>query len=167
MKHGVILSAIALAEDASTDVYEKILDKKKRKYIPLMVDRAVKVGSVKLLEAMTAHKTCKKYTGKIKQAQEAARAIGEYRNMFMDKQDKSKEPIGPLVPVFGTGSGAEEGYRSGYAVVKISSEGEISMLYQGNPFGGSNNFQPLLSGYTVPAYMGWKPVESYALVLAK
>jgi len=167
MSHGVIITALVMAENDSVDIYNKILDEKKRKYIPLMIDRAVKVGGVQLLEAMSDHKTCKKSLDEIQKGLAAAKFIAQYRNMFMDKLEKSNEPIGPLLPLFCPGQGAEEGFRPGYAVVKVSAEGDISLLYNGNPFGGSSDFENALRGHTVPAYMDWKPVESYALVLAK
>lgn len=82
----------------------------------------------------------------------------------MDKVDKATTPIGPLIPVTGTGTG-REGFRAAYAVVKVSETGDMSILTLEKPHGGSDNLKQLISGVTLPAWQNWKPVESYALVL--
>jgi hypothetical protein len=163
--HGLILSAISVAGKNSTDIYKSILDKKKKKYLPLLVDRAIQVGGVQLLESMAGHRTAKRYKAEISFAMSVAKAVAKYRDRFMDQVPQDKTPIGPVLPINGTGTGKED-YRAAYAVVQVTAEGDIKLLSHDKPYGGDDNLQTLLTGKTQPAYLDWKPVESYALVIA-
>lgn len=167
VQHGAIVTAIAMCENDSGDVYETILDLKKRKYVPQMIDRAIKVGGVNLLEIMAQHKTSKKkFAGEIAKALEAARVIARYRGKFLDKQPAQKLLIGPLFPRTGTGTSAESGYRAAYAVARIDASGQVSLAAHQAPFGTSDNLKDLIKGVTLPAYLDWEPVECYILVVA-
>lgn len=163
--HGQIVTALAMVEADATDVYKDMLDNKRKKYVPLMIDRAIQVGGVQLLELMKSHKTCKKFKAQISYAMAPARAIASHRAKFIDNCDIKTTPTGPLVPFTGSGVG-RDGYRSAYAVVHISETGELSVLSHDKPYGGTDNLKDLLSGVTLPAYKDWKPTESYVLVVA-
>ena len=107
---GVIMCAILMAENESTDVYEKILDMRKRKWVPMLIDRAVQVGGVDLLELMAQHKTTKKkFVVEISSGLTAAKSIAQYRSRFMDMSDPTTTPLGAVVPFTGKGSGSAEG----------------------------------------------------------
>ena len=162
--NGVILSAIAMAESSGADIYTPILDGKRRKFFPLMIDRAIQVGGVTLLDAMASHRAARKFGDLIAQAKPAASAIARYRGQFMDTLDKTSAPIGPLLPRHGSGNAS--GLRAGYAVVEISEAGSVSIISHHNPNGGTDNLKELLPSSTLPAYLDWKPVKSYALVMA-
>jgi hypothetical protein len=165
VSHGAVLSAIAIAEADSVEIYEHILDMRQKKYIEAMIDRAIQVGGVELLNTMADHKfTKKKFKDEIAAAIAPARKLAEYRAKYMDKVDKETTPIGPLVPTFGSGTG-RDGFRSAYAVVKVSETGDMSIMTFEKPYGGTDNLKQILTGTTLPAWQNWKPVESYALVL--
>ncbi len=166
--HGVIMTAVKMSENDSVDVYEMILDLRKRKYIPIMIDHAVQVGGVALLDAMSAHKRAKKFRADIDAAKPAAQAIAQYRAQFPDKKDASSIPFGPLLPPvsqLGSGSGANPGPRT-FAVVKVSASGEMSLVARQSLTGAfAEDALKALSGRTLPAHENFKPVESFALIV--
>ena len=164
--HGAILAAITMAENDSVDIYEAILKLRKKKYIPLLIDRAIKVGGVQLLEAMAKNKKAKKFKAQINAALPAAQMVTAYRSKFMDHSDPKQTPIGPLLPLKGQGTSNAPGYRAGYAIAKVSANGHISVLGHQAPFGSSDNLKEILTGTTLPAYLNWEAVESYALIVA-
>lgn len=167
VKDGTIKAAIMMAENESTDMYTALLDLRKRKFVPMMIDRAVQVGGTALLDLMAEHKfTRKKYASQIAEARKAAAAIQPFRSRFMDKADVTQTPLGALVPVRAKGSGAEKGYPSGYAIIKVSKDGVMSVESHHNPFGGSDNIKDIATGTTLPGYVNWEPVDTYYLVVA-
>jgi len=164
---GVIKSAILMSENESTDVYETVLDLRKRKWVPMMIDRAVQVGGVDLLKLMVDHRlTRRRFVVEVSSAMTAAEAIAPFRSRMMDKSDQSKTPIGAVVPFSASGSGSAEGYHAGYGIIKVAADGTMSLVQGHTPFGGSNNMAEVVSGKTLPAYLDWEPVESYYLILA-
>ena len=165
--HGAIISALAMCEANDEDLYQVILDKKRwRKYYPLMIDRAVKVGGVNLLEMMAAHKSAKKFRTQISAAIPAAQAIAEYRSKFVDKAVDGLQ-MGPVFNLYAQGAGVKGGYRGGYAVAKVDASGAVSMVTHQSPFGGTDSLSSHITGSTFPAHnKEWQPVESYVLVIA-
>lgn len=162
--HGAIVCSLAMVEAGDTEVYENLLDHKKRKYFPLMIDRAVKVGGVDLLETMLAHKAAKKFKSQINSGIGAARAVAEYREKFADKAKDLN--MGPVLYAKSTGTG-NAGYRAGYGVAKINVDGSVTLVTHQAPFGGSDDLSSLLTGTTFPAHnKRWEPVESYMLVFS-
>ncbi len=165
MSHGSIICTLAMIDANDVDVYEELLDAKEKKYFDLMIDRAVKIGGVQLLETMQGHKAAKKYRDKIAQAMPAAQAIAQYTDKLLPNGIDNLA-IGPALFPTGTGSGTE-GFSAAVAVAKISASGEISIVTHQAPFGGTDDLKSILAGKTFPAHnIKWEPVDSYVLVIA-
>jgi hypothetical protein len=166
INHGAIISMLSMVGPDDTDVYEILLDKRRRKYFPMMIDRAVQVGGVKLLQTMADNRRAKRFKPQIDAAMPAARAIAEYYPKLI-KFNAEGLALGPALPLQGTGSGAEEEYRAGFAIVKVDTTGAMSIVTHQNPFGGSDDLNSLLSGRTFPAHnTSWVPVETYYILTA-
>jgi len=166
---GIILSAIVMSENDSVDVYEKILDLRKRKFIPVMIDHAIRVGGVQLLEVMADHRRARRYRDEISQALPSAQAIAEYRNKLIDTRPESVIPLGPLIPPIGNlGSGSEanpSGPRT-YAVVQVSANGVMKVVTSESLQGvEAKAALRALNGKTLPSHENWEAVESYVLVV--
>ena len=168
VSEGMIKAAIHMSNNESSDVYELLLGKMKRKQIPLLIDHAVRIGGVKLLDAMAVHKkTKKKFAAQISTAKKAAAAIAPYMSKLMGSgTDPTKYPIGSVVPLSGKGSGGTPGYTTGIAIVKVAADGSMSLAAHVNPFGGSDNLADICSGKTFPAHQNWEAMESYYLIYA-
>ena len=165
-EQGLILSAVTVAENSSKEIYQKLMDKRKKKMIPVLIDRAIQVGGVSLLDLMLKHKTCKKFKSEVQKGKEAAQKIAPYMDKLWVRTTPATASFGAILPENGEGSGAEPGYRSTYAIVKVAANGDMSVVEHVHPFGGSDNFEKLFSGKTLPAYTNWKPIDSYYLVVA-
>jgi len=165
ISHGAIVTTLAMIGADDVDAYEYLLKAKEKKYFDLMIDRAVKVGGVQLLETMQANKVAKKWRDKISQALPAARAIAEFNDKLLPLK-KDGLHMGPVLTTVGSGAGTE-GFSAAVAIAKISASGEVSILTHQSPFGGNDNLQTFLSGTTFPAHnKEWQPVDSYVLVIA-
>lgn len=170
---GQILTALYMAENNDADLYNAVLKLRSKKYVPLMIDRAIQIGSSDLLEVMAKDKfTKKRYKEPIAQAKTAAAAMASHRKSLYEYQSSaameandSATPLGARVIWTGNGGG-QEGYRSAYAIVKVSADGTMSILEHAKPYGGGDNIKESFSGKTLPAYIDWKPVDSTYLVVA-
>ena len=160
---GAVLISIYLAGPRNDDIYTNILDQRRRKLIPLLIDRAIVAGAPNLLELMAEHRTAKKSRDEISKAMPAAKAIAGFQSQFFS-HDIEKMPIAPRLSLRPAGPGTESGYRSVYGVVKVSATGEISVLESLSPFGGSGDLISKLGSKTSPAFVDWEPVESVFLV---
>jgi len=162
-----ILTCLYMAENRSVPLFTQLLDMRKKKLVPLMIDRAIQVGGVALLDVMLSHKTCKRDKDEIKQAMGPAKAIAQYRAKFMDMMDPGTFPIGPLLPPKGTASGVDD-YRSAYALLKVSLAGEVEVAEYFAPFGnGGDNLKALAAGVrTYPGYVNWEAAETFGLLVA-
>ncbi|MCB9398444.1 MAG: hypothetical protein H6510_11570 [Acidobacteria bacterium] len=164
--NGHIMTVILLSNNSNADAYVKILDLKRKKYIPLMIDHAVRVGGVALLDAMESHKTCKKNKDEIAKAKAAAGVIAQYQSKFMASKSPGDYPIGALLPTHFGGSGSGE-LPSAYVIVKVDTEGAVTVVEALTPFGGSPDaIQNRLPKTTVPAYSKWKADEFYSLMVS-
>lgn len=166
--HGKVVTAIELAGAGDTEIYQIILDNRMKKYIPHMIDRAIRAGAPDLLRVMLDHKTCKRNKSEISRAIPAAEAVAQFNDKLLKaNRDPNHPVIGPAIPVRGEGQGTAEGFRAGYAVVKIDAEGNMEVVCLEKPASGATeNIKELYSGNTLPAYSDWKPIESYILVTA-
>ncbi|CAM2011489.1 hypothetical protein [Acanthopleuribacter pedis] len=160
---GAVMVSIYLAGPRNDDIYTNLLDQRRRKLIPLLIDRAILAGAPNLLELMADHKTCRKKVDDIKKAMPAARAIADLKKQFF-KHEIQQMPIAPRLDLRPKGSGTETGFRSAYGVVKVSDAGEISVVESFSPFGGSGDLAGKIGNKTFPAFVDWQPVESYFLV---
>lgn len=165
--HGAIICAIQMAESGDTDVYEMLLKNKKRKYYPMMIDHAVQVGGTALLETMANHKTTKKFRDQISKAQTVAAKFAEYWGQRSSTLKGKTATLMPYLPIKNGGTSQASGYHSAYAIAKISSAGDISLIAYEAPFGdGNDNLKTVLSGKTMAANIDFAPVESIVLVTA-
>lgn len=165
--HGAIICAIDMAENEDTDIYESLLNSKKRKYYPIMIDHAVQVGGTDLLAAMANHKSAKKFRTQIDQASEVAAKVAEYRPKLADKLTGKNAVLAPYFPIKTGGTSVESGYHSAYAIAKVSATGDISLLFHSAPFGHDNdNLKTILSGKTMPAYIDFEPAETFVFLPA-
>ncbi|QTD49138.1 hypothetical protein [Sulfidibacter corallicola] len=164
---GAILISVYLAQNKNDDIYTNVLNLRRRKLVPYMIDRAVMAGAPALLDVMAEHRSAKKFRDQISRAKPAAQAVAKYRAKFFDQYEKDQAPIAARIPHKGTGSAAEGNYHAAYAVVEVSAEGDMKVVVHEKPFGsGGDNLQSVLSGKTLPAYVKWQPVASYYLVVA-
>ena len=165
VNHGAIRSMMAMVGPTDTEIYQILLDKRRRQYYPLMIDRAVQVGGVSLLEAMADHRSARRFRTQIEAAMPAARAMAQFQDKLLPFHTENLS-IGPTLPMHGDGSGAAEDYRAGFAVVKVDVSGQMTIVAHENPFGGSDNLKTLISGKTFPAHnTDWEPIESFYLIL--
>ena len=167
--HGMIITAIAMAEAKDTSIYEDILEnvskRMQRDYYNMMIDHAIRVGGVQLLDVMAGHKRLKKYLDTINTARGFAQKMADHRAKLIST-DASELSVGPVLPEFGSGTGVE-GFHSGYAIAKISASGDISLVDYISPFGGTDDLKQIISGKTFPAHnSSWEPTESHVLVIA-
>ncbi|MCB1041909.1 MAG: hypothetical protein KDC35_03160 [Acidobacteria bacterium] len=158
-----ILTAIRMADKQSTELYTMLLDLKSKKIVPKMIDRAVRVGGVALLEVMEGHKTAKKMLDEIKKAKTAAAAMAKYQSL--DVSNAESYPIVAAVPRTVRGKGAE-GMGGGFAVIKVAEDGTATVMEHMNPFGGSDEIKALAGRTFVPAMLNFKAVESFVFVTA-
>lgn len=165
-KHGVILSAILMVDKGDTELVDLILNTRQKKYVPILIDQAVRIGAPDLLEFMLTHKRGKKFDEEIAKAMPAAKMVAEYRDELMRKYEESENPIGPRISRTGKGNGGMEGYPAGYAIVKIAADGSTSVVKHLNPFGGSDNLKTLIPAKTIPAHLNFEPVASHVLLVA-
>jgi len=165
--HGAIVCALEMAENADTDIYETLVNNRKKKYYPIMIDHAVQVGGTDLLAVMEAHKSTKKFRDQISKAKDVAAKVAQYRSKFADKLTGKHSVLVPYFPIKTGGTSEESGYHSAYAVAKVAATGDISLLFHSAPFGHNNdNLKSILSGRTMPAYIDFEPVETYVFVPA-
>lgn len=165
--HGHILSCLMACDQQSAELYGKVLDLKRKKYIPLMIDRAIRLGGVGLLEAMKAHKSMKKMVPDLEKAAAAAAIVASYRDRLSPAHKPSDLPIGPLLPNQFQGTGTALGTAGAYVIVRVDSTGAVSVVEALTPFGGSaESITAGLAGLTtVPALVQWAPVESHVLLV--
>lgn len=165
ISHGAIITTLAMLGPEDVDAYEYLLKAKKKKYFDLMIDRAVKVGGVQLLETMQGHKAAKKFRDKISKAIPAAQAIAQFKDQLITAQ-KDGLHMGPALSAVGEGSGTP-GFSAAVAVAKVSASGEVSIVAHQAPFGGTDDLQSKFTGVIFPAHnKEWEPVDSYILVIA-
>ena len=165
--HGAIVCAIEMAQNDDTDVYEALLENKKRKYYPMMIDHAIQVGGTDLLALMAEHKTTKKFRDQIGKAQTIAAKFKEYIGRGAHTLKGKTATLVPYLPVKAGGTATESGYHSAYAIAKVSSTGDITLVAHDAPFGdGNDNLKALLSGKTMAANVDFSPVETFVLVSA-
>jgi hypothetical protein len=166
--YGAVIASIEMARSGNKDIYENILDLRQKKYLPQMIDRAIRAGAPDLLDLMLEHRTSRRKDGEINRAKPLATEIAKYRDKLNMTRDTANFPLGPFFYVNPDGKSASEDFRAAYGVVKIDATGAISLLYHQRLFdGGNDNLQSLLQGKsTLPAYSNWQPIETYALVYA-
>lgn len=161
----IVYTAIRMAQADSRDLYQKVLDLKWKKFVPLMIDRAVRVGGIDLLTLMEDHKTAKKMKDEISKAKGAASTIAKYRSMGVDLSAQDQYPIAASLPRVG-GTGVE-GLPAAYGVAHVMPDGKVDLIEYLTPFGGSDQLKSTYTGYhAIPAFKNFEPVESYALIVA-
>lgn len=164
---GIALTAIALVDNGDLDLWNSLLDLREKDYLPMMIDRAIRVGGVDLLNAMEEHRMGRKVRDELPKAIEAAAVIAKYREQLHTKPDPELVPLAPVLPIRATGQSETEGYRAAYTIVKVSADGTVSVVEDLSPFGAMVNALPeKLPKTTFPAYRDWKPAESYHLVFS-
>jgi hypothetical protein len=166
--HGHILSCLMACDQQSAELYTKVLDLKRKKYIPLMIDRAIRLGGVALLEAMKSHKTMKKMIPDLEKAAAAAAVVASYKDKLAPVHKPSELPVGPLLSVQFQGIGSAQGTAGAYVIVRVDSAGTVSVVEVLTPFGGSaETITTALAGMTtVPAMLQWTAVESHLLLVS-
>ncbi len=161
---GAVMVSIYLAGPRNDDIYTNLLDQRRRKLIPLLIDRAILAGAPNLLELMADHKTCKKAKDEIKKAMPAAQGVADLKKQLF-AHDIQKMPVAPRLDLRPNGQGTEDGFRSAYGVIKVDTEGVISVVKSFSPFGGNGNLAAKIGSKTFPAFVDWEPSESYFLVV--
>lgn len=162
--HGAILIALAMADAGDSQVFTKIIELKDKKYTSMMIDRAVAVGGVAILDAMASHKLMKKDLAEINAAKPGAAAIAAHISKLYAQQthDKTKVPMAAVLPLSLPGSGSQ-GKHAGFAIVKVDANGDVSVVEQASPTGAAIQVSGL-PAKTVPAYLDWAPIESFYLL---
>lgn len=162
--HGYVMTALVMATRESSDLYAKILNLRQRKYVPLMINRAIEVGGVELLEMMREEKACKKFRDEIEKAIPAAKIVAEYWDKLFDRSNPEQYPIRPLTPFDLKPRGMA--LNRSYAIVNVSATGEMHVVEEFGPF--CQKAEALRAAFegkkTFPAYLEWNPVESLILV---
>lgn len=163
---GTILIALALADAGDWEVFEKIIKMRKKKQFPMLINRAVQIGGVDILDQMAANKAFKKLRNQIKSGKTAASALAAHNSKLYAVQthDKKTNPLGAVLPLKAGGTG-RDGYSAGYAIVKVAADGTVSLVEAKRPFGGNDQLSAL-EGKTIPAFSNWEPVESYHLIFS-
>ncbi len=159
-----VYTAIRMAGPASGELFTTILDLKWKKFVPLMIDRAVRVGAPALLDVMADHKTAKKFKDEIAKARPAAATIATYLNRGPDFNSKDQYPIAAALPRNLKGTG-DDGLAAGYGIVKIAADGSSTLVEHMAPFAGNESLKADFSNYhAIPAFVNFSPVESFAWV---
>jgi len=165
--HGAIICAIEMSENDDTDLYEALLNNKKKKYYASMIDHAILVGGTKLIDVMLGHKQMKKSLQQLESAKLIAEKFAEYRVKSANTLKGETATLLPYLPVRFGGTASKSGYHSAYAIAKIDATGQMSLVYHNAPFGdGNDNLKAVLTGRTMPANVDFAPVETYVLVAA-
>ncbi len=162
--HGSILIALSMADAGDSEVFSRIIELKDKKYTSFMVDRAVAVGGVAILDMMANHKLMKKDLAEINAAKPAAAALAGHLSKLYHNQthDRSKTPLAAVLPTTVKGSGSM-GKHAGFAIVHVDAAGNVNVIEKQSPMGGSVDFSGL-PAKTVPAYLEWESIESYYLL---
>jgi len=163
--HGVKIVMLQTVNPNSTEFYEMLLEAREKDYFPMMVNQAIKVGSVDLLKMMADHKRAKKIKDKVQAAIPAAALVAKYKPKTFKHAKKEQYPIGALFSRPMQGKGVE-GYLKGSAALKVDANGTISVLEESSPFGGSGVFSSYSGKTTMAAKLDFQPVESIYLVVA-